>query len=97
VPEENFEKEQPEPPPGGPLQMPVAAGDDGERGPTRDAGGASGDKGDPRAKEAALERLHAASDEILAVFEHDLREKARAAGASEQEIRDAQAEHPEHP
>jgi hypothetical protein len=54
------------------------------------------DKGDPGDKEAALRRLHGASDEVLAVFEHNLRDDAKAAGASEQEIRDAQAEHPEH-
>jgi hypothetical protein len=57
----------------------------------------SGDSRDPRAKETALRRLNAASDEVLAVFEQNLREDATAAGASEQEIRDAQAEHPEHP
>jgi hypothetical protein len=55
-----------------------------------------GDRRDPRAKEPALERLHAASDEVLAVFEQTLRGDASAAGASEQEIRAAQAEHPEH-
>ena len=54
------------------------------------------DKRDPAAKDAALRRLHAASDEVLAVFEHNLRDNAKAAGASEEEIRDAQAEHPEH-
>ena len=54
------------------------------------------DKRDPGAKDAALRRLHGASDEVLAVFEHNLRDDAKAAGASEQEIRDAQAEHPEH-
>jgi hypothetical protein len=63
----------------------------------RDAGSSSGDERDPRAKEAALRRLHGASDEVLAVFEHNLHHDARAAGASEQEIRDAQVEHPEHP
>ncbi|HTY97965.1 MAG TPA: hypothetical protein VMB91_13045 [Solirubrobacteraceae bacterium] len=56
-----------------------------------------GDGRDPRAKEPALRRLHAASDEVLAVFEQNLRDDASAAGASEQEIRAAQAEHPEHP
>ena len=54
------------------------------------------DKRGPAAKDAALRRLHAASDEVLAVFEHNLRDNAKAAGASEEEIRDAQAEHPEH-
>jgi hypothetical protein len=57
----------------------------------------SGDRRDPRDKDTALRRLHTASDEILAVFEDNLRDDARAAGASEQEIRDAQTEHPEHP
>ena len=51
---------------------------------------------DPRAKEAALRRLRDASDEELAVFENKLRDDALTAGASEQEIRDAQAGHPEH-
>ena len=64
---------------------------------TRDTGRPADDDRDPRAKEAALQRLHGASDEILAVFEHNLCDDARAAGASEQEIRRAQSEHPEHP
>jgi hypothetical protein len=51
---------------------------------------------DPRAKEAALMRLRDAPDEELAVFEDKLREVALEAGASEQEIRDAQRAHPEH-
>lgn len=51
---------------------------------------------DPRAKEAALNRLREAPDEELAVFEAKLREKALRAGASEQEVRDAQAGRPEH-
>ncbi|TMK99165.1 MAG: hypothetical protein E6G34_06640 [Actinobacteria bacterium] len=51
---------------------------------------------DPRAKEAALRRLRDASDEELAVFEGKLREDALEAGASEQEIREAQSGHPEH-
>ena len=51
---------------------------------------------DPRAKEAALMRLRDAADEELAVFEDKLREVAIQAGASEQEIRDAQRAHPEH-
>jgi hypothetical protein len=49
---------------------------------------------DPRAKEAALERLRDAPDEQLAVFEDKLRADAIRAGASEQEIREAQAGHP---
>jgi len=51
---------------------------------------------DPRAKEAALRRLRYASDEELAVFEGKLREDALEAGASEQEIREAQSGHPGH-
>jgi len=51
---------------------------------------------DPRAKEAALRRLRDASDEELAVFESKLREEALEAGASEQEIREAQSGRPEH-
>jgi hypothetical protein len=51
---------------------------------------------DPRAKEAALMRLRDAADEELAVFEGKLREDAFEAGASEQEIRDAQRTQPEH-
>jgi hypothetical protein len=51
---------------------------------------------DPRAKEAALERLRDAPDEELAVFEDKLREDALRAGATEREIREAQAGHPQH-
>jgi hypothetical protein len=51
---------------------------------------------DPRAKEAALMRLRDAPDEQLAVFEDKLRGVALEAGASEQEIRDAQRAHPGH-
>jgi len=51
---------------------------------------------DPRAKEAALGRLRDAPDEQLAVFEGKLRDDALDAGASEQEIRDAQRTHPGH-
>jgi hypothetical protein len=51
---------------------------------------------DPRAKEAALRRLHDASDEQLAVFEDKLRDDALQAGATEQEMRGAQRNHPEH-
>jgi hypothetical protein len=51
---------------------------------------------DPRAKEAALERLRGAPDEELAVFEGKLRDNALDAGASEQEIREAQRAHPGH-
>ncbi|HEX3512184.1 MAG TPA: hypothetical protein VHT27_13920 [Solirubrobacteraceae bacterium] len=72
----------------GPVPPLPPAGEGSGGGSTRDGG---------RVRKAALRRLHDASDEILAVFEHNLREDATAAGASEQEIRDAQAEHPEHP
>jgi hypothetical protein len=51
---------------------------------------------DPRAKEVALARLRGAHDDELAVFGSELREEAIAAGASEQEMRDAQREHPGH-
>jgi hypothetical protein len=51
---------------------------------------------DPRAKEAALRRLRDAPDEELAVFEGKLRDDALDAGASEQEIREAQRTHPGH-
>jgi hypothetical protein len=51
---------------------------------------------DPRAKEAALRRLRIAPEEELAVFGDALREDALRAGASEQEVREAQAGHPEH-
>jgi hypothetical protein len=51
---------------------------------------------DPRAKEAALTRLRDALDEELAVFEGKLRDDALEAGASEQEIREAQRAHPGH-
>ena len=71
------------------------SGEKPDRAPTSER--PSGDGCDPRAKETALQRLNDASDDVLAVFEQNLREDATAAGASEQEIRDAQAEHPEHP
>jgi hypothetical protein len=51
---------------------------------------------DPRAKEATLRRLRDAPDEELAVFEGKLRDDALDAGASEQEIREAQRTHPGH-
>ena len=51
---------------------------------------------DPRAKEAALRRLREAPDEELAVFEGKLRDDALDAGASEQEMREAQRTHPGH-
>ncbi len=51
---------------------------------------------DPRAKEVALTRLRESSDEELAVFEDKLRDDALDAGASEQEMRQAQRDHPGH-
>jgi len=51
---------------------------------------------DPRAKEVALDRLRDAPDEQLAVFEGELQASALQAGASEQEMRDAQRHHPGH-
>jgi len=51
---------------------------------------------DPRAKEAALMRLRESPDEELAVFEGRLREDALDAGADEQEMRQAQRDHPGH-
>ena len=51
---------------------------------------------DDRTKEVALRRLRFAKDEELAVFEGRLREDALRAGATEDEIREAQRTHPEH-
>jgi hypothetical protein len=51
---------------------------------------------DPRAKEVALLRLRDSPDEELAVFEGKLRDDAFDAGASEQEMRQAQRDHPGH-
>ncbi len=51
---------------------------------------------DPRAKEVALIRLRESPDEQLAVFEDRLRDDALDAGASEQEVRQAQRDHPGH-
>ncbi len=73
------------------------AGEGPKQDRTRSSERPAEDGRDPRAKEAALQRLHSASDDVLAVFEQNLREDATAAGASEQEIREAQAKHPEHP
>ncbi len=50
---------------------------------------------DPRAKEVALNRLRDSPDEELAVFESTLQDRAREAGATEQEIRSAQLDAPE--
>ena len=51
---------------------------------------------DPRDKEVALLRLHESPDEVLAVFERKLRDDAFQAGATEQEMRQAQRDHPGH-
>ncbi len=51
---------------------------------------------DPRAKEVALTRLRESPEDELAVFEDRLRDDALDAGASEQEIRRAQRDHPGH-
>ncbi len=51
---------------------------------------------DPRAKEVALARLRESPDDELAVFEGRLRDDALDAGASEQEMRQAQRDHPGH-
>jgi hypothetical protein len=51
---------------------------------------------EPDAKDFALRRLREAPDEELAVFVDSLRQGALAAGATEQELRDAQSGHPGH-
>jgi hypothetical protein len=51
---------------------------------------------DPRAKEVALHRLRDAPDDELAVFEGKLQADALETGATEQEMRDAQRDHPGH-
>ena len=51
---------------------------------------------DASVKDSSLRRLREAPDELLALFEGRLRQDALAAGASEQELREAQSEHPEH-
>lgn len=61
--------------------------------PLKDQGDALADK---RTKAIALRRLRFAKDEELAVFEGSLREEALRAGATEDEIREAQRTHPEH-
>ena len=48
------------------------------------------------AKDLALRRLREAPDEELALFEGSLRRDALAAGATEQELREAQSGQPEH-
>jgi len=60
------------------------------------AANAAADQRGPSAKDTALRRLREAPDEQLAVFEGALRGDALAAGASENELRDAQSGHPEH-
>ncbi len=51
---------------------------------------------DPRDKEVALSRLRYSPDDELAVFEGRLRDDALDAGASEEEMRQAQRDHPGH-
>jgi hypothetical protein len=53
-------------------------------------------KRDSSAKDFALRRLREAPDEELAVFVDSLRQDALAAGATEQELRDAESGHPGH-
>ena len=60
------------------------------------SGRRSSQASDPRDKEVALLRLRDAADDALAVFEGRLRDDALRAGATEQEIRDAQRNHPGH-
>jgi hypothetical protein len=57
---------------------------------------AAAEQRDTRAKDFALRRLREAPDEELALFEGTLRQDALAAGASEQELREAQSGHPGH-
>jgi hypothetical protein len=56
----------------------------------------AGSTSDARDKEVALRRLRDAPDEELAVFEDTLRQDASAAGATEQELRQAQSGQPGH-
>jgi hypothetical protein len=53
-------------------------------------------KAEASAKDFSLRRLRDAPDEELALFEGRLRQDALAAGATEQELREAQAGHPGH-
>jgi len=51
------------------------------------------EKRDSSAKDFALKRLREAPDDEVALFEDTLRQDALAAGATEQELRDAQSGH----
>jgi hypothetical protein len=89
---------------GRPARYPAPMGHDDQRTPgegdpenaLRDLFRREPEPSDPRAKEAALDRLRRSPDETLALFEDNLREDALRAGATEQEIREAQADHPQH-
>jgi hypothetical protein len=74
----------------GPKQEPEGVG---EAGTSMDA---RAEEHDSSAKSFALQRLSEAPDEELAVFEDSLRQGALDAGATEQELRDAQSGHPGH-
>jgi hypothetical protein len=63
---------------------------------TERAVSAATEQRDASAKDSALRRLRESPDEELAVFEDRLRQDAVAAGASEQELREAQSEQPGH-
>jgi hypothetical protein len=57
---------------------------------------AGAEQRDPGAKDISLLRLRESPDEELALFEDRLRQEALRAGATEQELREAQAGHPGH-
>jgi hypothetical protein len=97
IPDKNTENDQRGQPGIRLAGEPVKAGDGPEQVSAPGSDAPTAGTPDPRGKEPALRRLHDASDEVLAVFEQTLRDDASAAGASEQEIRDAQEEHPERP
>jgi hypothetical protein len=70
-----------------------------QRGPAAAAGRtvkAGTGQRDSGAKKSALRRLRESPDEELALFEDSLRQDALAAGATEQELREAQSGHPGH-
>jgi hypothetical protein len=78
----------------GPEDEAAVAGHDDEAG--RAFLDVESEPSDPRAKEVALTRLRDSRDEELAVFEDKLRDGALNAGATEQELREAQRDHPGH-
>ena len=65
-------------------------------GEAESAGQSAAEQRDVSAKDFALRRLRESPDEELALFEGSLRQDALAAGASEQELREAQSRHPGH-